>query len=142
MLKEEIWTKIEEDATKLLEAFKVLNMGKGSSTSDFVPSIAALKKQRTQKQELKPIPTHDEIQEAAKTVWDFLDAGTDSNVRMAMNLLASGGVFYAFQSADKMARSWVAYHSPKPNKVYFIEACQAIGPSNPCRVPLSVCVFV
>ena len=108
-----VLAKALEEANELKVHFGRLNAGKGSqntgqSKSD---SFGAVKK-RAAPETTTPVPTSVELKESATAVHAWLMKGTDSNLRMVINFLGCGGVFYACQCHDKVARAFVKAEKP------------------------------
>ena len=55
---------------------------------------------------------------------EFLQKGTDSNLRMAFSYLSTGGVFYAATTMDKTARAWLAHADPTPDAAFAVSCLQ------------------
>ena len=112
-----VLAKAEEEAVRLEPHFVVLNVGKGGQDKgeERTESFGSVKRRRVEGPPVV-VPTRDAIQEAAKAVFDWLKLGELSNYRMMLNFLSTGGIFYAFQAADKNARAWVETKAVTPER--------------------------
>ena len=103
-----VLAKAEEEADRLLPHFKVLNAGKGSQSTgeERAESFGSVKRRRVDAP-TEARPDLNAVKASAKMVYDWVKLGERSNYRMLLNFLSAGGVFYAFQAADKTTRAWV-----------------------------------
>ena len=70
-------------------------------------SFGSLKKRKLDATANNAPPGVEEIKSFAKVIYDWIKLGERSNYRMPQNFRSAGGVFYAFQAADKTTRAWV-----------------------------------
>ena len=113
-----------KEAKELKPHLTVLNAGKVAFAESKQEKFGGYKKRR-----LNPVDTKEEhnttaIENAAKKVWQFIQLGTDSNLRMLMNILSSGGIFFAGQAADKTMRAW-ANHCEDASEEKFVVGIKA-----------------
>ena len=105
------------EARALLPHLQRLNAGKTSLKEKDGDTIGGLKRRRLQTKEGAPSapPTEAQIKESATALYDYMNKGTDSDLRMLVQLLSAGGMFWAGQCMDLSARSWLANTDPKPD---------------------------
>lgn len=119
MLQPNVVEKIDAEANALLPELKILNLGKGGPPSDKADTFRALKARKTTGEAAAATPpTKPALETAVGKLFAHLQAGTDSNLRMAFSFLSTGGAFYAASALDKTARAWVAHADPKPDEAY------------------------
>ena len=112
----------DAEADALLPHMKRLNFGKRDS-KDPEDSFSALKEAKRRKLEQGNVAEAGSgagLEEAIDAMFTFIEKGTDSDLRMMITLLSTGGVFFAAQSLDKTARAWLECQTPKPTRAHAI----------------------
>ena len=112
VIKDSVYKKAMDEATELLPVFKILNAGTGSLKGPKEDTFGGLKKKR----KLEPAsnaetPTPEKVIEATAKFKEWLNKDTNSNLRMLISFLSSGGVFYAAHAADKVTRAWLKHQA-------------------------------
>ena len=116
-LKENVLQKALQEADALMPHFERLNAGKAAMDKPKEPTFGNLKRRKTTGgAESLATPTPEQLRDSAGAVYDWLQKGTDSNLRMLMAFLGAGGVFWAAQAADKTARAWLQHKQPAVTK--------------------------
>ena len=123
MMKESVVEKIDLEAKALLPHFQRLNSGKRPWDKDKGDTFAAWKNAKRQRLEAPsggaasaPAADAPTVEASVEKILEFIKLGTDSNLRMAIQFLSGGGVFFAAQTFDKTARAWVEHKVPTPSK--------------------------
>jgi hypothetical protein len=98
------------EAEDLLPHFRRLNAGK-SALEGKQDSFGGLKRKKNVGTSA-PTPTQAELEESAAKIHKWLEMGSDSNLRMLIQFMSNGGVFYAANAADKTARAWQKHAEP------------------------------
>ena len=125
MLQPKIVEKLDAEADALLPHLEFINAGKTGFASEKHDSFKAYKEAKRRKLDgasTKPAPTGAQLEAAIKALWDFLELGEKSNLRMAFANLSTGGVFFSAHVMDKTARAWIKYKNPKPTKEHTLAA--------------------
>ena len=118
--------RIDAEAKDLLPHMKALNLGKGGPPSDKADTFRAVKARKAGgAASTKTPPTEPVMTAAVAKLFEFLQKGTDSNLRMAISFLSTGGVFYATATLDKTARAWLAHADPTPDAAFAMSCLKA-----------------
>jgi hypothetical protein len=72
--------------------------------------------------------TGQELDESAEQLFTWVAKGTDSNLRMLIQIIGAGGVFYSANASDKVLRSFVAHRQPTVTKEAFKQFVKARQP--------------
>ena len=105
-----ILDKAKQEFERLKPHLERLNAGKGSQEKGEQKreTVGGLKRKQKGGDAAKAMPGIPEMEESAHAVYAWLEAGTNSNLRMLLNITSLGGVSYAFMAADKTTRAWVS----------------------------------
>ena len=89
--------------------FLCMNAGKGSQNTkeDKQETIGGLKRKLESPSDGATLPTKEQVTESATRIYKWLQAGTDSNFRMLMQITSLGGSTFGFVAADKVTRAWI-----------------------------------
>ena len=121
-IKEDVLEAAMVEARVLLPHLKLLNAGKTSLKEKDSETIGGLKRRRVQAPDGIVGPTESQLQESSKVLYEYIKKGTDSDLRMLIQFLSAGGMFWAGQCMDLSAQSWFACTSPKPDAAAFEKA--------------------
>jgi hypothetical protein len=99
------------EAEALLPHLRRLNAGK-SSLEGKQDTFGGLKRRKLTVAASGPTPTQAELEESAAKIYKWLEIGSDSNLRMLIQFMSNGGVFFAANAADKTARAWQKHAVP------------------------------
>jgi hypothetical protein len=128
MLKEEVVKKLDAEMDLLLPHLQKLNAGKKSSSAEKKDSFKAFKDAKKRKLSEASAPTEltgAQLDESAGVLFEWLQKGTKSNLRMAMSYLSVGGVFFSAHAADKTARAWLTEKQPAVTKEIMVATLKA-----------------
>jgi hypothetical protein len=116
------------EATTLLPHLERLNAGKQYLDVAKEESFGHLKK-RKRGEASGPgnlqAPTPEELEESAVVLYKWLLKGTESDLRMLIVVLSSGGVFYGAHAADKVARAWLQHAEPPVDQATVVRVVKA-----------------
>jgi len=119
ILKPEKVDLVDKEAEALLPHMQRLNFGKRDS-KDPEDSFSTLKEAKRRKLDKGNVgggsSSGTQLEASIGAMFDFLEQGTASDLRMVISLLSTGGVFFAAQSMDKTARAWLEHQEPKPTR--------------------------
>lgn len=120
-----VLTKAIAEADVLLPHFARLNTGKMAMQDKDEDTFGGLKRRKANGAATseKPTPSPEEIEESATALFGYIEQGTASNLRMLINFLSSGGVFYAGQAMDLTVRGW--HEDANPRAASVINALKA-----------------
>ena len=108
LIKPDMYKKVLAEMDSLTPALNTLNFGKGSQTLNSAVSMSTLKKRKNeteQPQSSKP-PTDEEVQAAAKKMYQWLTS-QNSALRAMLMILAGQGTYYSAHAAEKVARACI-----------------------------------
>ena len=119
MMKDSVVQKVDKEAAELLPHLENINAGKTGYQSEKHGTFKSYKESKRRKLEgsaSRTAPNNAALEESVTALWNFLEKGSNSNLRMVFSCLSTGGVFYSAHVIDKTCRAWVAHKSPKPTK--------------------------
>jgi hypothetical protein len=126
LMKDASVAKLDVEAKELLPYLKRLNAGKASFKAKET-TFGGLKRQKVNAGDgtAGPAPTGDELKEAAGKMFEWLQKGPASNLRMFMVTISAGGVYFAAHALDKTGRAWVLHQEPAVTEDTVLKALTA-----------------
>lgn len=137
-LQPKVLAKAVEEGASLQVHFERLNAGKGKQKDgeEKAENFGHIKKRKVDADINSAPPSVEDIKTSAKAIYRWIKLGEESNYRMLLNFLSTGGVFYAFQAADKTCRAWVEAKNVTEDKLEKIAVARRVEAA-PVRAPKS-----